>query len=131
VLIGIAAMFVVIPLMNLMEVSYLKLLPIALVAALEAPIFALLLASLANNKVQGFAVMKGLGIFMLAPFAAWFIAEPWQWLLGVFPTYWPVKAFWTMLDGGPWLLYTAIGLLYHLIVLAALARWFNRKITRV
>ncbi len=123
-LIGFAAIFIVIPLMNLIEVSYLKLIPIGLTASLGAPIFALILAALAENKVQGFAIMKGLGIFFLGPFLAWFVPAPWQWLLGLFPTYWPVKSFWLMLDGGPWLIVAAIGMLYSLLWIWLLLRRF-------
>ena len=126
VVISVAAIFIVIPLMNLIPVRLQPMLPIALLAGLEGPIFALLLASLAGNKVQGFAVMKGLGMLFLAPFAAWFVSPPWQWLLGLFPTYWPVKAFWVMLDGGSYWPWLAIGLIVHLLWLAPLLRRFNR-----
>ena len=130
VVIAVASTFIVIPLMNLIDVPVLELLPISLVAALGAPIFTLILATLAGNKVQGFAVMKGLGIFFLAPFAAWFVPEPWQWLIGVFPTYWPVKAFWVMLDGGNWWLFVALGLLVSVAWLAVLLRRFNKVVYR-
>ena len=130
VVIAVASTFIVIPLMNLIDVPVLELLPISLVAALGAPIFTLILATVAGNKVQGFAVMKGLGVFFLAPFAAWFIPEPWQWLIGVFPTYWPVKAFWVMLDGGNWWLFVALGLLVSVAWLAVLLRRFNKVVYR-
>ena len=126
VVIGVASIFVVLLLANLIDVPLGPAIPVALLAGLEGPIFALMLASLAANKVQGFAIMKGLGIFFLAPFVAWFVAEPWQWLIGIFPTYWPVKAFWVMLEGGnywPWL---ALGLAVHIVWLAALLKRFNR-----
>lgn len=128
VVIAVASTFIVIPLMGLIDVPLIQMLPVALVAAIGAPIFALILATLAGNKVQGFAVMKGLGIFFLAPFAAWFIPTPWQWLIGVFPTYWPVKAFWVMLDGGNWGLFVALGLAVSLLWLGVLLRRFNRVI---
>lgn len=130
VIISVASTFIVVPLMNLIDVPIPMLLPLALVAALGAPIFALLLATVADNKVQGFAVMKGLGIFFLAPFAAWFIPTPWQWLIGIFPTYWPVKAFWVMLDGGNWWLFVALGLVVSLLWLVPLLRRFNKVVYR-
>jgi fluoroquinolone transport system permease protein len=48
---------------------------IAFVAAPSAPIFALALATLANNKVQAFAWMKALGIGPLLVVGAWFLPE--------------------------------------------------------
>lgn len=129
-LISIASAYVVFALMNLAAPSPLGLLPILILAALEAPIFALLLASWANNKVQGLALMKGMGVFFIVPFVAWFVPEPWQWLLGIIPTYWPAKAFWVLQSGGniwPWL---AAGAIVHLLVLWPLLRRFNRVIVR-
>jgi fluoroquinolone transport system permease protein len=105
-----------------------RLIPIGLVAALGAPIFALILGALAENKVQGFAIMKGLGIFFLGPFVAWFVPEPWQYLLGVFPTYWPVKSFWLLLDDGPWLAVALIGMLYSAVWIGLLLRRFETRI---
>ncbi len=130
IVIGVAAMFIVIPLMNLIDVPLLRMIPIALLAGLEGPIVTLALAALAANKVQGFAVMKGLGIFLLAPFAAWFIPEPWQWLLGLFPAYWPFKAFWVMLEGGSYWPWLGIGLVVHLIWLIPLVCRFDRVVHR-
>ena len=134
-LLSIASAYIVLPLMNLVSVPYLQLLPIVLLAAVEGPIFALVLASLASNKVQGLAVMKGMGIFFIAPTIAWFIGEPWQWIVGLIPTYWPVKAFWVLMgvESGvstsiwPFL---AIGLVVHLLYLIPLMQYFNRVIRR-
>ena len=130
---SVASAYIVLPLMNLVSVPYLQLLPIVLLAALEGPIFALLLASLATNKVQGLAVMKGMGIFFVAPTVAWFVAEPWQWLFGLIPTYWPVKAFWVLLGAESTLSnsiwpFLGIGLAAHLLLLLPLLRRFNTVI---
>ncbi len=130
ILVGVAAAMLLAPLMNLVEIRVLMLLPIVTVAALEAPIYALTLASIARNKVQGLALMKGMGVFFLAPVAAWFVPMPWQLLLGVIPTYWPAKAFWVALEGGPWLAYLGVGLVYHLVMLAALVWWFGKAVAR-
>ncbi len=134
-LLSIASVYIVLSLMNLVAVPYLHLLPIVLLAALEGPIFALLLASFANNKVQGLAVMKGMGIFFITPFIAWFMAEPWQWAMGLIPTYWPVKAFWVLmgtessLSNSIWP-FLGIGLIVHLLFLIPLIRYFNLVIRR-
>lgn len=126
VLVSIASTYFVVWMMNVVDVSYAKLLPIALLASLEGPIFGLMLVALAKNKVQGIALMKGLGIFSVAPMAAWFVAEPWQYLLGMVFTYWPAKAYWQMIDGEPMGLSLSVGLLLHLAILALLLRRFNR-----
>ncbi len=122
---------VAVPLTGLVQVPFLPLLLVSLLASLEAPIFALALASIAENKVQGFALMKGSGVILLAPVAAYFVPSGLQLLFGIIPTYWPVKAFWVAAGGGsrywPFLL---AGLLYHLFLLKMLLQKFGRVIPR-
>jgi fluoroquinolone transport system permease protein len=130
VLVSFGGTYLVLWLMNVGDMPYGKLLPIALLAALEGPIFGLMLVAVAKNKVQGLALMKGLGIFTVAPIAAWFVAEPWQYLFGLIFTYWPAKAFWQAMDGEPMGLSIAIGLVLHLVILALLLRRFNRVLYR-
>jgi fluoroquinolone transport system permease protein len=124
VLVSLISVFIVIPVMNIVEVRSWQLLPMVLVAAMEAPIFALLLATLAGNKVQGLALMKAMGIFLIIPFVSWFVPEPWQWLMGILPTYWPVKAFWVMQSGGNHWLILLVGIVYHALLLWLLIRRF-------
>lgn len=124
VLMSVISVVIVLPLMNIVEVSVSTLLPLAVLAGLEAPIFSLLLATLAKNKVQGLALMKGLSVTLIVPFVAWFVAEPWQWLMGVMPSFWPVKLFWMAQDGeSVWLFYIA-AVLFHGLILWGLVRRF-------
>ncbi|MEZ4612203.1 MAG: hypothetical protein R2838_18480 [Caldilineaceae bacterium] len=51
-----------------------------------APIFTLIPGHGGRQQSPGLRRDEGLGVFFLAPFAVWFIPEPWQWLIGVFPT---------------------------------------------
>jgi len=123
--IGVVSTYIVLALVDLVAVPYLEMMPVAIVAALGAPIYALLLAAVANNKVQGLALMKGMGVFYIAPIAAWFVPEPWQWLLGVMPTYWPVKAFWQLLAGQPYWPVLVLGTAVTGVYLWALLRRFR------
>lgn len=130
VVVSVAAVYIFVPVVGLVTVPFAPLLPIAFVAALEAPIFALLLASLAANKVQGLAVMKGLSLVLVAPMVAYFVPEPWQWLFGLSPTYWPLKAFWQVLAGGPWWPTVVIGLSANAALLLLLLRRFKQILAR-
>ena len=105
-----------------------RLLPLILVSALEAPIFALLLAGFAANKVQGFALIKALGGVQMLPIAALFIPLPWQYLAGPLPSYWLVRAFWQASAGGFsfWAL-VAAATVTHLALLALLIRRFATR----
>ncbi len=119
------------PLSGVFHMSAGGLLLTAVCAAPFAPIFALLLASLAQNKVQGFAVTKVAGIILMPPLIAYFVSAPWQIILGVFPTYWPAMALWSAQAGDPafWFYWSA-GMVYQFIVLLLLARRFNTIMQR-
>jgi fluoroquinolone transport system permease protein len=102
--------------------------PVALLSALLAPNFALALAAFARNKVEGLALMKGLSVFMFGPLAAYFVGSGWQLLLGIFPTYWPAKAFWVADEGGDFWPYILAGLAYNLLLLILLLRRFRKRV---
>ena len=102
--------------------------PVAILSGLLAPFFGLVLATLASNKVEGLALMKALGIFLLGPLAAYFIGSDWQLLAGILPTYWPAKAFWVASAGGGYGPYLLVGLAYNLLLLTLLLRRFKAKV---
>ncbi|CAN5624003.1 fluoroquinolones efflux ABC transporter permease [soil metagenome] len=104
------------------------LIPAALLAGLFSPLVALMLATLANNKVEGLALGKAFGIFLLGPLAAYFVVPNWQLLLGILPTYWPAKAFWVAAEGGNYWPYFLIGLAYNLALVILLLRRFKEKV---
>ena len=108
-----------------------NMLLVGLLAAPLAAMFALTLITLAPNKVQGFAIMKGLGIFLVAPLLAWFISMPLQLLFGILPTYWPVKLFWMLGTGesGAWLVFI-MGMVYQMAIVFGLITRFNKVMYR-
>lgn len=116
-----------VPCLGLYPVSWEVLLFSALSSAPLAPVFALFYASFAQNKVQGFAVMKAPSIFIIPPLAANFIQSGWQWAFGMIPTYWPVKVYW-LFEAGSRVAWPAFitGLLYQMVLIMFLLRWFNR-----
>lgn len=63
---------------------------VAALAAVEAPLFAALLAGVARNKVEGLALSKALNLLALAPLG-WVLGEgAWRWGFALLPTTWPV-----------------------------------------
>jgi fluoroquinolone transport system permease protein len=100
---------------------------VAFVASPIAPTYALFLASFARNKVEGFALMKAVGIVSLPLVAAWWVDEPWQWLFGIVPFYWPAKLFWVLEAGerGAAVCVTA-GLATQALLIWLLLRRFRR-----
>lgn len=99
----------------------------ALAGALFAPCYALVLASFARNKIEGFAIAKGAGFLTMPPIVAWFVPQPWEFLFGIVPTYWPLKAYWVLQAGHAhgWA-HVVISVLYFLLLLAWLVRRFDR-----
>ncbi|MAG35251.1 MAG: hypothetical protein CL878_03240 [Dehalococcoidia bacterium] len=116
----------VFPLAGLMDVGWVPLLLASLVATPLAPIFALTLAAFAENKVQGFALMKALGVLYFPPLIAYFVPAPWQWAFGIMPNFWPAQLYWLAQAGDPnYWISLPIGLAYQAILLVLLVRRFN------
>lgn len=120
---------VALPLTGLLPASLLPAVaPSAVLSGLMAPIFALVIATFAANKVEGLALMKVLSIFMLGPLAAYFVGSSWQLLFGLLPTYWPAKAFWVAGEGGNFWPHVLAGLAYALLLISLLLRRFRQKV---
>lgn len=124
-------LLLVLPLVGLVEIAFLPLLMSVLATSILTPLFALFLAAFAANKVQGFALVKGLGIILMPGFVAYFVPFPWQWALSLSPVYWPLKMFWEIQANMPnaWL-YGLVGLAYHSLLLLLLLRRFQQVMSR-
>jgi len=120
---------IALPSTGLMPLTLLPaLIPIAILSGIMAPLFGLILATFASNKVEGLALMKALGIFLLGPLATYFIESNWQLLMGILPTYWPAKAFWVASEGGNFWPYVVVGAIYSLLLVALLLRRFKAEV---
>lgn len=105
-----------------------QMVALAVGAALAAPITALCFGVFAENKVQGFAYSKFGGIAGWTVLIGWFVPEPWQWLIGIFPPFWVSKAYWMALAGQPfWWLALLTGIVLQFGLIVALLRWFQVK----
>lgn len=115
--------------MNQALVPLWQMIPIAFGAALTAPIATLFFATFAENKVQGFAMSKFIGIAGLVIIVGWFVPEPWQWLFGLFPPFWVVKSYWMALDGHAlWWMVLIVGVVLQLGLINLLMRRFNKVV---
>ncbi|MBX3053480.1 MAG: hypothetical protein KF753_18535 [Caldilineaceae bacterium] len=102
----------------------------AALSALSGGIVALAVTALAANKVEGFAILKGLQGIQALPLVAWFLPTPWQWLVGFVPTYWPAVVYWRMAAGEPFWGYWVVGVGVNLGILSLLLRRFHRSISQ-
>jgi fluoroquinolone transport system permease protein len=108
----------------------LTLIPVGLLAGLSAVVTLLLIVSVANNKIQGLAMVRALGMLIAGlPALPWFIDSAWNLAFGVLPPYWAAKAFWVANDHGAWWPYLLGGAVYNVAIAWPLFRRFASKNT--
>jgi fluoroquinolone transport system permease protein len=100
------------------------------VAGLAAPLLAFVLATAAPNKVAGFAMVKVLNAVNLLPIAAFFLPVPLQYVAGILPTYWPMRALWSATAGEEFVGFLVIGALVGAVALVLAAALFDRRLLR-
>jgi fluoroquinolone transport system permease protein len=99
---------------------------IAAAASPLASITALAFAVFAENKLQGFAYSKLGGIAGWAILIGWFVPEPWQWLIGLFPPFLVSKGYWLAVESsGGWWIALLAGVLLQLVSIGWLVRRFK------
>jgi len=129
ILLSLAYMLIAIPATGLSGVSIIiPLIPVALLGSFFATLVLLVIIVFANNKVEGLAIMKAFGILMVGPMVAFFTDSPWQYLLGLLPSFWPAKAFWLISSGQSAWLYILAGFLYNALLFRLLYRRFTKKL---
>jgi fluoroquinolone transport system permease protein len=107
------------------------LIAVGLAAAPAAPMFALLVAAVSNNKVQAFAYLKLFGAGPMITVGAYFLPEPWQWFSAIYPPYCASKAYWVAEAGGStWPLWVFAALITSAIWVGVLQRVYLRAARR-
>jgi fluoroquinolone transport system permease protein len=129
-LLGTASTLIGYPLTGITPLPFPSLLVIAIVAGFSAPLLALVLAVAAPNKVAGFAVVKVMNAVNLLPVVAYFVPIPLQFLAGILPTYWPMRALWSAAAGEPYVVHLLIGGIVAGAALVVAARLFERRLLR-
>ena len=101
------------------------LIPIGLLSGLSAVVCLLLIVAVANNKIQGLAMVRALGMLIAGlPCLPWFIDSAWSLAFGVLPPYWAAKAFWVASDHGAWWPYLVGGVIFNVAIAWLLFRRF-------
>lgn len=114
---------------GLVPVNYPRLILVLLMASLEAPMMALFLGAFASNRIEGLALTKAFGIFLLAPLPGYLLASPWRLAAGILPPYWVSMSFLAGVEGSPLFgIFIAAGLLVHAVYIYPLLGRFNRKV---
>ncbi|QMS84751.1 ABC transporter permease [Candidatus Xianfuyuplasma coldseepsis] len=109
---------------------------ISVIASLQAPFLALVVNSFAQNKVEGFVIMKATGMTLILPAVAFFLTDWKEFFLIIAPGFWPARMIMmelmpTDLYGIeynlPILLYFVIGIAYNLLVTFGLFKLYTKK----
>ena len=129
-LLGTASTLIGYPLTGLTPLPLSSLLPIAIVAGFSAPILALVLAIAAPNKVAGFAVVKVMNSVNLLPVVAYFVPRPLQFVAGILPPYWPMRALWSAAADDSFGTYLVLGTVISGLALLLAAWLFDRRLLR-
>ena len=108
-------------------------LTVILTAALSqaplAPLVAITMVSFAENKLQGFALVKASIVFWIPPVFAYYLRPEWEYLFWIIPLYWPCRIFWAVLLNDPHLgIYFAVGVGYNLILIFLAILRFKKKL---
>ncbi len=128
--VGLPVTLVVYVIAGLAPLPFGQLVVIALLGSMTAPIAALFLASVADNKVSGFAITKLLNSVNMLPIAAYFIEMPWQIAAGIVPGYWPLKLVWLAHAGESMAAAAVAGFVVNAAAVLVLLRLLDRKLHR-
>jgi fluoroquinolone transport system permease protein len=105
---------------------------IAFLVALGAPMTGLLINALSQNKIEGFAVMKGVGTILIFPFVSLFFVDGKELFFAFAPGFWPAKAISSLIRGEGVLFlsfqqYYLIGLVYNLVLNGVIYKVFLQR----
>ena len=128
--VGFVMTMITYPMVGLAPLPAADLAAAALLGSFGAPFMALFLASFADNKVTGFAMMKMMNAVQVLPLVAYFLPMPAQLLAGVLPTYWPMKMVWLAAAGEPYWPYLVAGLFVNVVAVGWLMARFERVVHR-
>jgi hypothetical protein len=112
---------------GLVEIKMSKVILLAFLSSLGAPIYSLLILSLARNKIEGVTYYKLLNMLLVLPIIGLFIENPLRYIFGVFPSFWVYEAFESLASPPEFLINLSIGLLIHLAILLGSYKFFLSK----
>lgn len=109
---------------NISGLSILTILASSVLSALTGIFLAMIIVSLAKNRVEGLALSKLMGIIFLGLALVWFIPEPYQYLAAFLPTFWVGKT----IESGAGILPFTAGLLVCILWIAGFTAKFLRRV---
>lgn len=118
--------FVILMLQPLYVLSTLGTFVFASLFGLLAPILALAVGGLANNKIEGMTWFKGLNLVVSLPLVAFFLPD-YKYLFSFIPTYWAYTGMYHFIMHEAYLGLLGIGFLFTFLTLGLLVRFFVKR----
>jgi len=128
-----AACIFVIWFSDIFALSWGEIIVIAGLTSLSAPVTGLIINIFSRNKIEGFAIMKLMGMIIIIPVISLAFSDAKELFFGIVPAFWPAKMISATVRGDDLVylnynLYLWIGLGYALIVNTVSYRIFNNKV---
>ncbi len=112
---------------KIIDISVLEALLVSFLFSLSAPLIALVLGAMAENRIEGLALMKIFNLFLIIPGLIYFLPQKFAHLTAIIPTYWSFRTLeYAGNDLHHFLLFLVVGLFIHIIFMA----YFNRRMAR-
>jgi len=118
--------FMIMMLQPLYTLPILGSLGFASLFGLLAPILALAVGALANNKIEGMTWFKGLNLIIILPLTAFFLPD-YKYIFSFVPTFWAYTGMHHFIMKEAYLLFLALGFLFTLLTLGLLVRFFIKR----
>ena len=101
---------------------------LALQYGLSAPFIALVIATYAQNKIEGMAFFKGVDLVLLIPMLSFLVPGALKYIFGVIPMFWTYRLYDAALKGEPVSALFLAGLAAYGLALYLLFRQFNERV---
>lgn len=118
--------FSILMLQPLYSLAVLTTLVFSALFGLLAPILALAVGGLANNKIEGMTWFKGLNLVISLPLAAFFLPD-YKYIFSVIPTFWAYMGMHEFILNEGYIMSLMLGFLLTLLTLGGLVRFFVKR----
>ncbi len=118
-------------LINFSTVAYpgfLASLLLSLQYGLNAPIITLILATYAQNKVEGMAYFKGIDLLLVLPILAFVLSGFWTYFLAIVPAFWTYSFYAEQMSGQSGWYYLSFGTLLYVAAIYFLLVQFQKRV---
>lgn len=99
--------------------------------ALVSALIVLILATFANNKIEGLALFKGVNLLLMLPFISFFVPSFWGYFFCFLPMYWPFHWLQILHGGGgvgQWYLVAIVGFAVFALYIGGIFSLFRRRV---